>query len=115
MEILSRGTSDRDINPLWIERLGQSVEVLARTAADITSTAFTMSEGNSDQAQQVGQVSTAVEEMTATIVESSKNAAEASEGARGASETANNGGKIVGESIQVVAVAVEKIGRAQQR
>ena len=83
-----------------IERLNQSAVVLGEHAGEISKSAVQMSSGSQAQADQVGRVSSAIEEMTATIIESSKNALEASEGARNASQTANTGGQIVGESIE---------------
>ncbi|MBD3331961.1 chemotaxis protein, partial [candidate division GN15 bacterium] len=71
-----------------------------------------------DQSNQVNQVSTAIEEMTATILQSSKNAGEAKETAEGASGTATSGGQVVNDTIQgmqriagVVRESAESIGK----
>jgi methyl-accepting chemotaxis protein len=83
-----------------IRSLGENAGQLVTAANEVASTSEQMSRGAKDQTDQVTQVSTAIEEMTATIVESSKNAGEASSGSRGASETATNGGQVVADTIQ---------------
>lgn len=83
-----------------IRQLADNAKELVSAATEIASASEEMSRGANDQADQVGQVSTAIEEMTATIVESSKNAGEASDVARGASDTANSGNSVVAQTIQ---------------
>jgi methyl-accepting chemotaxis protein len=83
-----------------IRQLADNARELVSAATEISSSSEQMSKGAKDQSDQVNQVGTAVEEMTATILESSKNAGDASTAARGASETAITGGQIVNETIQ---------------
>ncbi|MBD3401268.1 HAMP domain-containing protein, partial [candidate division GN15 bacterium] len=59
-----------------IRQLTDNAGQLVSAANEISSSSEQMSRGAQDQSQQVTQVSTAVEEMTATIVQSSKNAGE---------------------------------------
>ena len=83
-----------------IGQLDSGAQQLVSAATEIASASEQMSRGAQDQAEQVGQVSTAVEEMSATIVESSRNAGDASEASRGASDTATSGGQVVSDTIQ---------------
>ncbi len=83
-----------------IRQLGDNAEQLVSAANEISSSSEEASKGAQDQTQQVGQVLTAIEEMTATIVESSKNAGEATDVSRNASDTATTGGQIMSDSIQ---------------
>ncbi|MFZ1683085.1 MAG: methyl-accepting chemotaxis protein [Candidatus Zixiibacteriota bacterium] len=82
-----------------IRQLSDNARELVSAATEISASSDLMSKGAKDQSDQVIQVSTAVEEMTATIVESSRNAGDASEAAKGAAATATAGGKVVGQSI----------------
>lgn len=83
-----------------IRQLGDNATQLVSAANEISSSSEQMSKGAQDQTQQVSQVSTAIEEMTATIVQSSKNAGEATDASKNASETATTGGQIVSDTIQ---------------
>ncbi len=101
-----------------VRQMGDNAGQLVSAANEVASSSEQMSRGAKDQTDQVTQVSTAVEEMTATIVESSRNAGEASEGSRGAAETAGTGGQIVSDTIQgmqriasVVRESAESIGK----
>ncbi len=101
-----------------IRQVRWSAQDLVSAATEIASAAEQTSRGASDQAGQVSQVSTAIEEMTATILESSKNTADATDASRGASETAGTGGEIVRETItgmqtiaSVVSDSAESIGK----
>jgi methyl-accepting chemotaxis protein len=82
-----------------ITKLGENARELVSAATEIASSSEQMSKGARDQADQVNQVSTAVEEMTATILESSRNAGEATTSSRNASETAAGGGRVVNDTI----------------
>ena len=82
-----------------IHEMSDNAGQLVSSASEISSSSEQMSKGAQDQADQVNQVSTAIEEMTATILESSKNAGEATDASRNASETAATGGQIVSDTI----------------
>jgi len=83
-----------------IRQLTTNATELVSAATEISSASEQMSKGAQDQTQQVSQVSSAIEEMTATIVQSSKNAGEATDVSKNASETATTGGQIVSDTIQ---------------
>ena len=83
-----------------IRQLGDNAEQLVSAANEISSFSEEASKGAQDQTQQVGQVLTAIEEMTATIVESSKNAGEATDASKNASDTAATGGQIMSDTTQ---------------
>ena len=83
-----------------IRQLNDNATELVTAATEIASSSEQMSRGANDQTEQMTQISTAVEEMTATIVETSKNAGDASNAAGGSAETASQGGNIVNETIQ---------------
>ncbi|MCK4301175.1 MAG: Cache 3/Cache 2 fusion domain-containing protein, partial [candidate division Zixibacteria bacterium] len=83
-----------------IRQLGDNAIQLVSAANEVSSSSEQMSKGAQDQTQQVGQISTAIEEMTANFVQSSKNAGEATDASKGASETATTGGQIVSDTIQ---------------
>ncbi|MBK7142093.1 MAG: MCP four helix bundle domain-containing protein [bacterium] len=83
-----------------IRQLSDNARELVSAATEISSSSEQMSKGAKDQSDQVSQVGTAVEEMTATILESSKNAGDASETAKGAASSALTGGQIVNDTIQ---------------
>lgn len=101
-----------------IRQLRDNARELVSAATEIASQSEQMSRGSNDQSQQVGQISTAIEEMSATILQASKNAGEATEASRQASETAGSGGQIVSDTISgmqqisdVVRQSAEAIGR----
>ncbi len=103
---------------VMVRQLGDNAAKLVSAAGQIASSAEQTRRGASDQTDQMTQVATAVEEMTATIVESSRNASEANDGSRNAAETAGTGGQIVNETIQgmqqiasVVRESAESIGK----
>ncbi|MBU0983143.1 MAG: HAMP domain-containing protein [candidate division Zixibacteria bacterium] len=83
-----------------VRQLNDNASQLVSAASEIASSSEQMSRGANDQNAQMGQVSTAIEEMAATILESSRNAGEASEGSRSSAETATAGGEIVSQTIQ---------------
>lgn len=104
-----------------LRQLKDNASQLVSAATEISSSSEQMARGAQDQSQQVAQVSTAVEEMTATIVQSSRNAADATGASRNAADTATNGGRIVGDTIQgmqriaeVVRGSAESIGKLAQ-
>ncbi len=82
-----------------IRRLKENAGHLVSAANEISSASEQMFRGAQDQAGQVGRVSGAIEEMTATIVQSSRNAAEATDASKNASATAGEGGSIVADTI----------------
>ena len=83
-----------------IRQLTDNATQLVSAANEISSSSEEASRGVQDQTQQVGQVSSAIEEMTATIVQSSTNAGEAADASKNASENATTGGQIVSDTIQ---------------
>ncbi|MEZ5360744.1 MAG: Cache 3/Cache 2 fusion domain-containing protein [Candidatus Zixiibacteriota bacterium] len=82
-----------------IAQLKENSDQLASAATEISSAAEEMARGANDQTEQAGQISTAIEEMTATILQSSKNANEAKNMSESAATTANSGQTIVGDTI----------------
>jgi len=101
-----------------VRQLNDNARELVSAANEISSSSEQMSRGAQDQNTQVSQVSSAVEEMTATIIQSSKNAGEATDASRGASDTATSGGQVVNETIhgmqtiaQVVRESADSIGK----
>ena len=83
-----------------IRKLSQNAKDVVAAAAEISSSSEEISGGAQDQADQIGQVSTAMEQMTATILQSSQNAGDATDSAKEASQKATSGGQIVGETIE---------------
>ena len=81
------------------DRLASSAEQLVSAAGQISSTSEQMSHGARHQADQVSQISSAIEQMTATIVESSKNTTHISDVSRQTSQTAEAGGDVVGQTV----------------
>ena len=115
---LNRMTSN--LNQM-VRQLSLNAAQLVSTANEIASSSEQMSKGAQDQSNQVGSVSTAIEEMLATIVESSKNAADATDASRNASNTASAGGEVVGDTISgmqkiagVVRESAQSIGKLAQ-
>ncbi|MCK5125309.1 MAG: HAMP domain-containing protein [candidate division Zixibacteria bacterium] len=82
-----------------VKQLDISAKSLVCAATDISTSAEKMNEGARNQTDNVRQVATAINEMTATIMESSKNAGEASDASRIQSTTATKGGDIVKSTI----------------
>jgi len=101
-----------------IRQLAENATQLVSAANEISASAEQASKGANVQADQVNQVSTAIEEMTATILQSSKNTGEATDASKNASDTATSGGQIVSDTIQgmqkiaaVVRESAESIGK----
>jgi len=100
-DILSNSFKTMTLNlSTMVRQMGENASQLVAAATEVASSAEQMSRGAKDQTDQMTQIATAIEEMTATIVESSKNASEASDGARGAADTAGTGGQVVSNTIQ---------------
>jgi len=100
-DVLSNSFKTMTLNlGTMVRQMGENATQLVAAATEVASSAEEMSRGAKDQTDQMTQIATAIEEMTATIVESSKNAGEASEGARGAANTAGSGGQVVSDTIQ---------------
>jgi methyl-accepting chemotaxis protein len=101
-----------------VTQLTDNSNQLVSAANEVASSSEQMSRGAQDQTNQVTQVSTAIEEMTATILQSSKNAGEATDASKNASDTATGGGQVVSETIQgmqkiasVVRESADSIGK----
>ena len=99
-----------------IHQLSDNAQQLVGAAGEIASSSESISKGSKNQADQVNQISAAVEEMSSTIVESSRNAGDAKTAVQNASETATNGSVIVNNTLEgmqkiayVVAGASESI------
>ena len=90
-----------------VRQLTDNASELVSAATEVASASEQMSRGAGDQADQVNQISTAIEEMTATIVESSKNAGEANDAGKNASDTAVAGGEVISDTI----AGIQKIGK----
>ncbi len=94
-----------------VQLLAENADQLVSAANEVASSSEQMSRGAQDQTEQVTQVSTAIEEMTATILQASKNAGEAKDASGSASSTAQSGGKIVADTIdgmQKIATVVKE-------
>jgi methyl-accepting chemotaxis protein len=103
---------------IMVTQLTDNSNQLVSAANEVASSSEQMSRGAQDQSGQVTQVSTAIEEMTATILQSSKNAGEATDASKNASDTATGGGQVVSETIQgmqkiasVVRESADSIGK----
>ncbi|MEA3253833.1 MAG: HAMP domain-containing methyl-accepting chemotaxis protein, partial [Chloroflexota bacterium] len=90
-----------------VRQLTDNASELVSAATEVASASEQMSRGAGDQADQVNQVSTAIEEMAATIVESSKNAGEASDAGKNSSDTAIAGGEVISDTVS----GIQKIGK----
>ncbi|MDH3891024.1 MAG: methyl-accepting chemotaxis protein [candidate division Zixibacteria bacterium] len=97
-----------------VRQLAETSMQLVTAAREIASSSEEMSRGANDQAQQVGQVSTAVEQMSATIVESARNAADAKESSKNAADTAGTGGQIVSDTIQGMQAIADVVRESAQ-
>ncbi len=97
-----------------IRTMNENANQLVAAATEISSSSEQMSKGAADQAEQIVQVSSAVEEMTATILESSQNAGEATEASRSASNTATSGGEIVSSTIEGMQKISTVVGESAQ-
>ena len=95
-----------------VRELGENERGLVSASTEIASSAELMSKGARTQADQVVQVSAAIEEMTANIVESSKNATDATEAAKGAASTATSGGQVVHGSIKAMQQIADTVRKA---
>jgi methyl-accepting chemotaxis protein len=82
-----------------LEQLAENSNLLVAAANEIASSSEEISKGANNQADQVCQVSTAVEEMSATILQTSKSAGIVTEASRSAAEIATTGGHTVAETI----------------
>ncbi|MEE9441245.1 MAG: methyl-accepting chemotaxis protein [candidate division Zixibacteria bacterium] len=82
-----------------IRQLRDNAGELVSAANEISSSSEQMAQGAKSQTDQAAQVSSAIEEMTATIIQSSKNANEAKESSENAANTSAEGQTIVGETI----------------
>lgn len=82
-----------------IRQLRDNSTELVSAANEISSSSEQMAQGAKSQTDQAAQVSSAIEEMTATIIQSSKNANEAKEASENASSTSGEGQTVVGETI----------------
>jgi methyl-accepting chemotaxis protein len=110
-DVLSRSfkTMVQNLNRL-VRQLADNARELVSATTQIASSSELMARGAKEQAEQVGQVSTAIEEMTATILDASRNVGEATSVAKGAADTATTGGRIVSETIQ----GIQKIAHVVQ-
>ncbi len=95
-----------------IQHFHENTNQVAAAATEIASSAEQMTKGVVSQNEQVLQVSTAIEEMTATIVETSNNTGEANNVSKESSDTAGNGGEIIAETIQGMHRITEVISEA---
>ncbi len=82
-----------------IQQLKGDITDMACAAAEITSSSENMSKGARNQANEVSDVSTAMEEISATIVATARHAAEANEASKSASQIASDGGQLVRNTI----------------
>ncbi len=97
-----------------VKEVSVSSEQLSSSSEEIGATAQQMSKGAAGQAEQVSQVSTAIEQMTATMIESARNSTDAKTASDGASSTAEEGGRIVNEAISGMQRIAEVVNGSAQ-
>ncbi|UCC43507.1 MAG: HAMP domain-containing protein [Candidatus Zixiibacteriota bacterium] len=95
-----------------VGRIGDNATHLVNAANDIASSSEQMSRGSREQADQINQVSTAIEQMAATIVESARNAEEVTEVSKRASDTATSGGEIVAFTITGMKAIADSVSKS---
>ena len=112
------------VHDLIVDAARVSTEVNS-ASAEIAATAEQMAGGLNEQRRQTTQISTGVEEMSATVVEVARQSAEANTAADKAGQQAGEGGAVVGQTVDAIhqiatvvaesAAAVESLGeRAEQ-
>ena len=101
-----------------VRQIKDNANQLASAAFEISSSSEQMSKGAQNQTEQMNQVSSAVERMTANVLESFENTGEATEASKSASETATAGGKLVSDTVNgmqkisdVVRASADSIGK----
>ena len=101
-----------------VRQIKDNANQLASAAFEISSSSEQMSKGAQNQTQQMLEVSTAVERMTANVLESFENTGEATEASKSASETATAGGQLVTDTVigmqkisDVVRASADSIGK----
>ena len=82
-----------------IVEVGGSANEVASAATEIAASSEEMAQGMNEQTAQVGQVSSAAEEMSASVVEVAQKSTEAATNATSSGATAEEGGKIVNQTI----------------
>lgn len=82
-----------------VNQIAQNTGALNMVAEEIKTNSNQVTNGATDQSNQINQVAAALEEMNATIRETSSNTSQASQVARDASETAAMGREVVEETI----------------
>ena len=104
-----------------VRQIKDNAEQLSSAAVEISSSSEEMSKGTQEQMNQMSQVSSAIERMTATVLESFENTGEATEASKNASETATSGGQLVSDTVigmqkisDVVRESSEYIGKLSQ-
>jgi methyl-accepting chemotaxis protein len=85
---------------LMIGQLGNTASELVSAANEISSASEGMAIGANNQNERAGQVSIAVEQMTATIMESSRNANQVRDISQNAAGISDQGQAVVGDTIQ---------------
>ena len=88
----------RDVHEMVVS-LAKNAEQIASASEEISANATQTANGSETQRDQVHQVATAMQEMSATVHEVSENSNKAAESARQASETARQGGAIVEDTL----------------
>jgi len=83
-----------------INQLKQNSLELVSAAEEIAAAADSTSRGAVEQSDQIYQISSAMEQMSATIIETSRNASEVSNFSKSSVETASEGGELVKKTIE---------------
>ena len=95
-----------------ITLVGQTVEHLAATSAQLKDTTESTYEVMGKQQAETDQVATAIDEMSATINEVARNAVNAADSANQADQQAHDGSRVVHETITVISNLAAEIERA---
>jgi methyl-accepting chemotaxis protein len=92
--------SMRDSLRVMVGKIKEDTTALASSASEIASSSEQMSRGAQQQAEQICEVLSSIEEMSVTITQASRNASEARKASQNASSTAVSGGGVVTETVQ---------------
>jgi methyl-accepting chemotaxis protein len=85
-----------------ISSIAEDSDTLASSSEELSATTEELRRGADDQAQQIEQSATSMNEMSQTIVDVAKNSSAASDATREASKIASEGKKVVEESVESI-------------
>jgi methyl-accepting chemotaxis protein len=98
-----------------VHQIASTAESVAAASEQISATAAEQSQAAETQRNQVMQVATAMQQMTATVVEVSDNSNRAATVARDSAAMANEGGAIVDRTLQTMNVISNSVSSTAQR